>query len=227
MSNNTKILDPDVTKMSDPNQRLLSIRKSLRLTRKYICDKYELSKETLNAWETGKLKLSEKAIQRCIDIYRSEGMVISRSWLLTGEGLNPQMSLELGKYFSSTEFLNEKQEDLDELLMVKEASFFKQTTKNTIVLLVASEEMLPFYAPGDYIGGRFCLNPKLEDYLGKDCIVITKSEQQYFRRLSKSSIDGSYNLVCLNPGWGSSLEPVIFDVDISRIAQVIWHRRPE
>lgn len=154
-------------------------------------------------------------------------MVISKSWLLTGEGLDPQMSFKLGKYFSTVENIENSQGESDEFLMMKEAEFFKNTTKNTIVLLITNQEMLPFYGPGDYIGGRLQSKERVDEFLGKDCIIMIKSGSQYFRRLSKSSTDGSYNLVCLNPIWGSTLEPVIFDVDIEYIAPVIWHRRSE
>lgn len=137
------------------------------------------------------------------------------------------MSFKLGKYFSTVENIEDSQKESDEFLMMKEAEFFKNTTKNTIVLLITDQEMLPFYAPGDYIGGRLQGKERVDEFLGKDCIIMIKSGSQYFRRLSKSSTDGSYNLVCLNPIWGSTLEPVIFDVDIEYIAPVIWHRRSE
>ena len=208
-----------------PNERLRSIRTQLRLTRAYIGKKYALSEETLKSWENGKLTLTDKAINRCIDIYRQEGITLSKTWLLTGKGINPKRSLELSQclsQFEEDELSNIEQEDL---WILKEVEFFKNTAKNAVVLLISKEEMLPYYAPGDYIGGRLQGKTKIKECIGKDCIVITQAEEKFFRRLSINSTNNTYNLNCLNPVWGKTLEPVIYDAQIKYIAPVIWHRR--
>lgn len=207
-----------------PAERLRSIRTQLRHSRNYICQTYKLPIDTLRAWENGKVRLTEKAITRCLSIYRKEGVILSKSWIVTGEGLPPKLAVEIGNFFESD---NQKQnlEMDDTLLMVKEADFFKNLNPDSTILLVTTEEMLPYYAPGDYVGGRLKSKTDIDDCIGKDCIVISKSQKKYFRRLSKNILDGSYNLVCHNPHWGKTLEPVIFDVDIESVAPIIWHRR--
>lgn len=220
----TKEEDP---KTFSPNERLRFIRSQLRLTRAYLCEKYGLSTETLKAWENGKLTLTEKALKRCIDIYRSEGVVVSKSWILTGEGLDPRMSFELNQYFSETNELHTTEKESDEFLMLREIDFFKHSTKNSVVLLISTEEMLPYYSPGDYVGGRLYAKERAKELIGKDCIIVTQQGEKYFRRLSYHNTDNTYNLACHNPSWGGTLEPVFFDVDIKLIAPIVWHRRPD
>lgn len=210
-----------------PAERLHAIRMQLKLSRGAIFKTHGLSIDTLKAWESGKLKLTEKNLDRCINIYRKEGIVVSKSWILSGEGLDPKLSQDLGKYFSNVATIQNISSENDTILIMKEADFFKATTKNAIILLVSTEEMLPYYAPGDYVAGRFKPIEQIELAIGKDCIILTKSGEKYFRRLAKHHTGNSYNLVCHNPIWGSTSEPVMYNVEIAGIAPVIWHRRAD
>jgi len=208
-----------------PNERLRSIRERLRLTRTDLFERYGLSSETLKSWENGKLKLTEKALKRCIDMYRNEGVIVSKSWLLHGEGLDPRMSFELNQYFSESE-LSDNSQDNDEMLMLKEADAFKKTTPNAIVMLVSTDEMLPYYHPGDYVGGRLFDSEKAKNLIGYDCLVVTTTGEKYFRRLVSPHQDDTYNLACHNPGLGNAAEPVLYDIQIKHLAPIIWHRKP-
>ncbi len=213
--------------LDTPGARLKSIRMRLKLTRGRICKMYSLPVDTLRAWENGKLRLTDKGLNRCINVYRNEGIIVSKSWILTGEGLNPRFSYEISQYFSEIPNIDNHTVTDDNVLMIKEAEFFKKTSHDAIILLVTTDEMLPFYAAGDYVGGRLKKNEFAETALGKDCIIITRSGEKYFRRLSKDQTHGHFNLVCHNPIRGRTLEPVIYNVDIDLIAPVIWHRKPD
>ncbi|MCD8524329.1 MAG: helix-turn-helix domain-containing protein [Gammaproteobacteria bacterium] len=86
----------DIKKMTTPGERLKYIRERLvKLSRAEIQEKHGLSQDTLAAWENGKIKITEKGIERCIKIYNAENLLFSKEWLLTGEGLNPNFSFEL------------------------------------------------------------------------------------------------------------------------------------
>lgn len=213
-------------KYETPGQRLRHVRTMLRLSRAYIQKKYGLPADTLRAWECGRARLTAKGLDRCVIIYRNEGMVIARNWILTGEGLVPKANNDLGQYFTQHEPVADCHVDMPEDVRIAfEADYFKKINAQGIVLRVANEEMLPFYHPGDTVGGCLLYGDAVDTCLGKDCIVKTKSNECYFRRINKNKMTGGFNLVCLNPSWGGTQEPVLYDVDIAAAAIVIWHRR--
>ncbi|MFN7097065.1 MAG: helix-turn-helix transcriptional regulator [Gammaproteobacteria bacterium] len=213
--------------LATPGQRLKYIRNMLRLTRAYLHEKYNLSTDSLNAWESGKLKLTPKALDRCIKIYNKEGIFVSKNWILTGEGLAPKLSISIANYFQTpTPDSQGNFADLtDDELILREVDFFKQTTPNAVVMLVSNDEMLPLYEAGDYVGGRFQSSDFIHSCLGKDCIIETLDGEKYFRRLSAILPNGLCNLSCLNPN--DNLEPVLFNIKVAMIAPVIWHRRKD
>ncbi len=213
--------------LDTPAQRLKYIRTLLRLTRPYIHEKYELSADTLNAWESGRIKLTDKGLERCLKIYNKEGAFVSKSWILTGEGLMPKLSLSLSGYFDSA-INGEESEGIlndEESIILSEIEFFKKTRPTATVMLVSRDDMLPLYSKGDYVGGHFRSGEDLKDCLGRDCIIETYEGERYFRRLSNLSSDGVCNLVSLNPNSEGNLEPVLFNVEIARAAPVVWVRR--
>ena len=131
-------------KKTTPSERLEYIRKKIRLTRTNIEKRYGLSAATLKFWEKG--KLSEKGLKRCIDIYRKEGVILSKEWIMTGNGLPPKLAINVGKYFASElqyptrETKNNKIKDKeptfpyiedDNACILREAGFFKEFYLNT------------------------------------------------------------------------------------------------
>jgi len=225
--------------MATPAERLKHVRELIRLSRPYIKEKYRLPEATLKVWENGKAPLTEKGLQRCINLYRKEGVVLSKEWIMTGEGLPPNISINIGHYFSSklqypqpTERLMVR--DLDKPLpyvkddnacMLREASFFKESYSNAVILMVTNDDMEPAYRIGDYAGGRFRYGQDIDSALKRDCIVRLKDGRHILRRLFKSNIAGCYNLACINPQ-PSTEEPIMFNIEIEAAAPVIWHRMP-
>lgn len=218
----------EIDKMISPGERLKYIRERLvKLSRAEIQDKYGLSQDTLAAWENEKTNITEKGIDRCIKIYNAENLIFSKEWLLTGEGLSPNFSFELNRYFKNfpTDFSSLPVDD--HFLLAKEIEYFRSLTQNSVTALVSSEDMVPLYAPGDYVGGRLRSKKELEHCIGKDCIIRTKDQATYIRRLVKGKDKKHFNLVCINPQWQGNIEPVIYNVEIESAAPIIWHRRSD
>lgn len=212
-------------KFSTACERLKYIReKLLKLSRAHIHKKYGLSPDTLAAWENGKIKISEKGVDRCIKIYSAENLIVSREWLLAGEGLSPNFSFDLHRYFNTLETSKPTAIVDDNLLLAKEIEYFRSLSPNTITGLISSEDMLPVYACGDHVGGRLRYGKDIGTCIGKNCIVRTKDGSTYIRRVAKRPNSRGYNLVCLNPGWVGNPEPIIFDIEIACAAPIIWHR---
>lgn len=216
----------DLSKLKTSGERLKYIRTDLlKMSRSDIYKKYGLSQDTLAAWENEKIKISEKGIDRCIKIYNSEKLIVSREWVLIGEGLPPNFSFDLNRYFNTLQ-TNETETKIDDnFLLVKEIEFFRSLSPNSITSLVSSEDMLPAFSRGDYVGGRFRYGREISDCIGKNCIIKTKGGSLFIRRLASSPSGKGYNLVCLNPKWDGNPEPVLFNVDVESVAPIIWHRR--
>jgi len=216
----------DQLHLKTTGERLKYIRTELlRLTRAQIFEKHNLSVHTLLAWENGKIELTEKSIDKCIKIFASENLLVSKAWLLLGEGVAPTSIFEFNKYIDSLSTQQRISEIDDNILLMKEVEYFKSLTRNAIVILMASDDMLPLYAQGDYVGGRFRYGKDIEYCIAKDCIIKTTDGAIYVRRLAKGSSNHSYNLVCLNPAWQGNQEPVLYNVKIDCAAPIIWHRR--
>lgn len=217
----------DTSKLASPGERLKYIREQLvKLSRAEIQEKYGLSQDTLAAWENERINITEKGIDRCIKIYSAENLIFSREWLLTGEGLSPNFSFELNRYFKNFPSSLETNKKMDDnFLLAKEIEYFRSLTQNSVTALIASEDMLPLYSPGDYVGGRLRQKNDIESCLGRDCIVRTTDNATYVRRVTKSGEKNRFNLVCLNHQWTGNLEPVIFGVEIESAAPIIWHRK--
>jgi hypothetical protein len=220
--------------------RLKYVREIMRLSRGYLQDKYHMPATTLKSWENGLSRLTDKGIKRCIEIYRKEGMLINRDWLLSGKGLSPRVSLDMGKYLASDLLYvrhnhpsinvpqigeEAKTYETDEnKCILREAAFFKESYKNAVVLMVNNNDMEPVYHTGDYVGGRFLYGKDIKIGVKRDCIVRLKNGELLLRRLFKNG-SGNYNLACVNPS-PNSVSPIMFDVDIESVAPVIWHRIP-
>ncbi len=231
--------------LNSPAQRLKTLRNMARLTRDEIETKHSLSAATLKAWENGMAPITEKGIRRCIEIYRKEGVLLTRDWVLEGKGLPPQISVEIGRYFASMHDyplhpLRPEQQQIyandtdintnyvvdDQIGMVREASYFKELYKDAVLMIVADEDMGPVYQPGDYIAGKFRYGADMETILGNDCIVRLPSGEDILRRVFKGQIKDRYNLACINPA-PTAQNPILFDVEILAVAPVIWHRVPD
>lgn len=214
--------------METIGDRLKHIReKLLKVSRAKICDKYGLSPDTLTSWEHGRVNISSKGVDKCIDIYGQENIVISREWIITGKGQKPKMSLDPAFYESHAEIEYIDDGNNDTLLLLSEIEYFRSLSKNTIVAQISRTDMLPLYDRGDHVGGRLRYGKDIESCIGKDCIVKTTSGALYIRRIAKDESGRDYNLVCLNPVWNGNPEPVLFNVKIECAAPIIWHRRME
>lgn len=219
----------NINNIKTPGDRLKYVREALlKISRADVYKKHGLSQDTLAAWENGKIQVTEKGIERCIKIYNSENLMLSREWLLTGEGLGPQFSFDLNRYFktANTEESSEKLED--NVLLAKELDFFRSSTKSSVTGIISSDDMLPLYSRGDHVGGRFRYGNDIENCIGRDCIIKSKDGGIYIKRLAKGSEPNKYNLSCLNPNWNDwNSEPVLFNVEIECAAPIIWHRRAD
>lgn len=207
--------------LSKPGERLKYVRSLLRLSRSYLQEKYGLPEVTLKSWENDTTKLTQAGAQRCVEVYRSEGLIVSKDWIMQGIGLDPKQTVTVSHYFATPTIKELPTED-DEVAMMRDGNAFKESYPNAVVMIVSNDDMRPFYWPGDYIGGKMRYGDAIETAVNKDCIIYLKNGERFFRRLIKNSA-GGYNLTCLNPNEATA-EPVLYNVEIDSVAPVIWRR---
>lgn len=207
--------------LDTPGKRLKHIRSLVRVSRSYLQETYTLPEVTLKSWENGTTNLTPSGAERCVEIYRREGLILSADWILSGVGLDPTAAVSVSNYFA-TPTKKELPLEEEEIVMMRDANTFKDSHANAVVMIVSNDDMRPFYKPGDYIAGKMRYENEILIGVNKDCIVHLKNGERYFRRLIKNSEEG-YNLVCLNPN-ETTAEPVLYNVAIEGVAPVIWHR---
>lgn len=206
--------------LETPAQRLKYIRALLRLTRAYLHKHYGLPEVTLKSWENGTAKLTPTGAQRCVEIYRNEGLILSEDWILEGVGLDPKSTITVSDYFSTPSNTIISVED-DEVAMLRDANAFKESHSNAVVMLVPNDAMLPLFSPGDYVGGKLRTGRAITDAIDKVCIVYLKSGEKLVRRVLQQGVH--YNLTTLNP-MARGVEPILANVEIESVAPIIWHR---
>jgi hypothetical protein len=231
----------DFAAQQTPHQRLKYIReKIVRLSRTDIQKRYGLPAATLKAWENGIAPLTPKGLEKCQEIYRQEGLPLEKNWILRGEGtplLAPVITLERYKDYhvepvaDPNRFTIKDGHQLlpylqsDEICMAREAVLFKELYPDAVVLIVSSDEMLPKYRRGDYVGGRLRYGNDIRTTLNRECIVRLPDGRDLLRHLVNGRTPGTYNLGVLNLNSRIS-EPALFDVEIIAAAPIIWHRVP-
>lgn len=187
----------------DQHSRLRFLRSLTGLTRAEIENKYTLPEITLKKWETGKMPLSEKGINKCLEIYRSENIITNKNWLRSGEGVMPTF------YQSETD---------DE----KSLEYFKNLYPSCIIHNIPNNDMLPKYSKNEVVIGSI-YEQEYKNLNNRDCIVSLNKNEEEIILLRKLLVneDKTINLLCTNP---ENDEAMIFDVQVNFIAPVMWHK---
>ncbi len=212
-----------MTILNSSGERLKYIRSLSRLSRSQITEKYGISASTLKHWENSAQELSENILNKCVEIYRNEGILFSRDWIISGTGLAPKSFAEIGKNFISPTLAQVANVNDDELLLIKEVHFFKELYSDGTVMIVPNNDMLPYFRSGDYVCGRWVFSDQIAKAVNQDCIIQLTNGGKYFRRLVQDN-NGNYNITCLNP-LEARYEPVLYNVQIECVAPIIWHRK--
>lgn len=94
-----------------PAERLKYIRSLIKLGREELASALAIPAGTIRKWETGERTITSESITRCIEAYGSIGIVVTKKWLLDGEGYGPVLK-EVSDLKSA---INNKQQAYDYL----------------------------------------------------------------------------------------------------------------
>jgi transcriptional regulator with XRE-family HTH domain len=206
-----------------PGQRLQLIRNMLNLSRNDVHCKYGIPVPTLRSWELGKTKIGLKALYRCMECYKQEGILCSSEWILEGKGLEPQRTQQLQHLFQTPQ-MGEIQ--ADDVLMLKEMQYFQSLHPSAVMIQVANDEMLPYYQIGDYLAG-IPVDPSLWIELDQQhCIVELPNKLSLVRKfIVTNKANAHFSLIMTNP-LALSHEPIMYNPSLVNVAPIIMHRRP-
>ena len=196
--------------------RIKLARHMLGYSRKQLDNTFNLSANTLQAWESDKNVLTEKGAKRLNEVFTKLGLYCTEAWLLTGEGSSPILLQ------NSTNLSNEMNEDI---CILREIEVFKTINPNPIVMIINDNAMEPIYKIGDIVGGNKKSQILIDSLCGHNCIIETHQGETLVRKLLKGSKISFYNLVCINIA--TNQQPIIPDIKITSAAKVVYHRTKE
>jgi len=220
-------MNQGINSPAERGERVKRLRNLANLSRKEFCDILpDVNGHTLKGWEIGRYGgLTRKGAEKVLKVVATKGVSCSIDWLLYGIGAGPTVFVDYEKDAFPVASPNKPNPSEENRKIAEELALFKQHYKNVIDFIVADDAMLPAYAIGDYIAGIKVFGEEIALLVGRDCIVHTKKGQLLFRRIHSVTKDGKYNLICLNTATQST-EPVLYEVEISSAAAVIWQRKP-
>lgn len=195
-------------------ERIKLARNMLGLSRQKLEDRYLLSVNTLQAWESGKNALTDKGAKKLNELFTKLGLLCSEDWLLTGNG-HPPVLMQ-----NASLLPNEMSEDF---CILREIEAFKAINPDPLVVIISDNGMEPLYSIGDFVGGNKKSGPEIDNLIGENCIVVTLQGDNLVRKLIKGSKEQLYNLVCINIA--TDQQPIIPDIKIRFAARVVLHRK--
>ncbi|AIL13422.1 hypothetical protein IM40_07825 [Candidatus Paracaedimonas acanthamoebae] len=207
------------TRQLDKNAaaRLRQVRNLTNLARTVFASKYKLSTNSLSAWENGTSPFSEEVAKHLADIFRKEGIKVSSHWIMTGEGPKPKALAS--RLIQGTDSLGIAISDEEELFW-RATSSFKEFYKDCLVLIMHDDTALPFYRPGDHIGGKIITEDKILFIEDEPLIVELENGTIMLRYIEPTSKTGFYNLRAINQA--TIIVPIIKSMKIKRAARINW-----
>jgi len=217
------VIDIDTKKIAR-GRRLRSVRMMTGLSRKAVELNHRISASTLQSWEDAKAGgLTAKGARRAVEAFRKEGIQCAVEWLLHGIGTPPQLT---DRVFQGAEPVETFQPQNTEENIVNELLVFRENVSSAVDFVVNDDGMSPFYMPGDTVAGRRRYGEDIASLVGYDCIVETKENQTFLRRLRKGRKPDTYTLVSTNFNTNVD-EIVMYDRELFSAAPVVWTRRKD
>lgn len=207
--------------ITQPNKeaalRLKHARSLTGFARTVFCKKHNMSSNTMAAWENGTTYFSEEAAKKVAKYLHQDGIEVSPEWILEGKGSEP-FTLDM-RGIHNTPFIRSSVADEEEFIW-RATTSFKEFYKDCLVLIMVDDTALPFFRPGDHIGGKIIPLDQLPFIEDEPLIVELESGSLMFRYVEKTSKPGLYHLKSINQD--TVMGALIKNVKIKRAARINW-----
>lgn len=208
--------------MKTPGERLRYIRSEiLGLPYNVIAKRHNLDRHQIYNWESGRIKVSHKVLDKYLPCLEKEGIRVDAAWIMQGAGNQPFKMSALDTIKQAAYSIVPG--TIPELaLMVKDVSNFNFNHTNPICVFVESDFMQPFYGKGDYVCGDLVYTPEgITALVGCNCIVFIKKMGHLVRKIKSVNADNTFNLI----GSTGVAESMLQNIEIDSAAEIILHRK--
>jgi hypothetical protein len=204
-------------------KRVWGVRQLTQLSRREFSKRYGIAAGTLQNWEDAHGNgLSEKGAYRLVNSLQTDGIFCTPQWLLHGVGdaprvtdLMPAIALVMDSHATV---------DVEQAAIAAELQLFCTHYPDAIFMHIKDDSMVSQYNSGDYVAGVRYYENAMQNFIGKDCIVMLNTGEQLLRRLRFSNIPGLFDLFAINPQT-TATKPYYYDVSLVYVAPIMWHRR--
>lgn len=205
--------------INEINERLSYLRRLLKLSRADIERKYDLSQETLKAWEYGKNNINNTNIDLVLNIYRNEGILVTKEWLVKGSGILPNLVLKSdSSQNSGFNFL------MDEpFQMEREIKFLLNLNPDYISFKVTNDSMSPKFLNDSIVIGKKRFESDIIKTVGRDCIIKIRGKKDTLLRRIGLNDKNKFILSILNP-IELIEDPIIIANDLEFSAPILFVR---
>jgi len=201
------------------NEAALRLKHARSLTgfaRTVFCKRHNMSSNSLASWENGTTYFSEEAARKVAHFLNKDGIDVSFEWIMEGKGAEPVLLEKKGHAPTLTPSSIADEEEF----IWRTTTSFKEFYKDCLILIMIDDTALPFYRPGDHVGGKIIPEEKLPFIEDEPLIVELENGSLMLRYLTKSSEPGKYNLRAINQE--TIMAPIISDTKIKRAARINW-----
>jgi transcriptional regulator with XRE-family HTH domain len=153
-----------MTDKKEIKDRLKILRNLCNLSQTKFVNIASIKIDTYKSWEIGKRIPSANALQKCIEVFRSYGIDTSIEWLLTGSGTNPTYKVKLDDNNQDTKNKIQVSNPVEELI------FLQGHYKNFESFILNDNSMMPYFEPGDIVGGEKIEKFEIQNLFNQNCI---------------------------------------------------------
>jgi hypothetical protein len=180
----------------------------------------------MEAWEQGRNNVPDKILDILEKIFKSEGINITKNWILSGNIYepinnsikNPNIS-KIHSLYSVTKDINYLKGDLN---YFSELKFFQETNKDSIVTMILDDALAPYFNKGDYVGGVAAISETMEKYIGKFCILKMPNSDIVTRKVVNFKNNQKATICSINPK-ATLHTPDYYTISFDKIALITRH----
>ncbi len=186
--------------MLSPGTRIKMMRVLLGISREDFCSRHGVNFNTMTSIELDRLKISKKQLNKIILAFSQEGLYVEAPWILESKGTAP------------SHVVSQLQQTGSGLLETWAHTFTHH--RDSVIFSIQGDEMEPFYAPGDWVGGVWTTAP--QTLVGKKCIGLFEHGVLLVGTLGKHLSLIPSNLNASRTDCMTSATPI-------KIAEILWH----
>lgn len=208
-------------KLKRVGDRIKYCRELIDVTKGKLATKHALNPSTLHFYENNVKCPSEERLQKLLEIFKKEDVIVSYQWLKTGVGDLP-IKLKLTDIVNKNEI--KKPENLDSIeLMNFEMNTLMNKYPNSIHFICNTFEMEPHILYSDWLLAMPIDKKNVSKYEKLPFLFKIKNVT-YLKYIAKINDNGSFNLIGSNQSHATE-KYFMPNINPEIVAPIYWIRR--